>query len=119
VAVHAPPQSWRRLAVVAFVLALTGGAVVALWPADGPPPPFPHVDKLAHALGFAVLWALGRAAGVRAGPLALGLLAYGAAIEGLQALTPTREASAADWLADGAGLLLGHALLARVAPRRL
>ncbi|WP_162910166.1 VanZ family protein [Azohydromonas sediminis] len=85
--------------MVAFVLALTVGVVVALWPADGAPPPFPHVDKLAHALGFAMLWALGRAAGVRPLPLALGLLAYGAAIEGLQALMPTREASWADWWA--------------------
>jgi VanZ family protein len=104
--------------VVAFVFALGAGAVVALLPAGGAPPPFAHADKVGHALGFALLWALGRAAGVAPLPLALGLLVYGGAIEGLQSLTPTRHASWADWLADGVGLVFGHALLARAVPRR-
>ena len=113
--------SWaasRRVRVAAFGLALGAGAVVALLPAGSEPPPFAHADKLGHALGFALLWALGRAAGVRPLPLALGLLAYGGAIEGLQSLTPTRQASWVDWIADGAGLVLGHVLAARVAARR-
>jgi len=113
-----PLPASPRLCAAAFGAALAAGVVVALWPAGGAPAPLPHLDKLGHALGFALLWLLGRAAGVPRWPLALGLLAYGGAIEGLQALTPTREASALDALADALGLVLGHALTARTAAGR-
>lgn len=74
-------------------------------------------DKSNHLLGFAVLAGLGclawpsRAPGVMAS-----LLAYGALIEGLQALTPHRWAEWADLLADALGVALGW-LLAQVLGR--
>jgi len=76
-------------------------------------------DKSNHLLGFAVLAALGCLAWPnRAARVLAGLLAYGALIEGLQALTPYRFAEWGDLLADALGLLLGWAL-ARLVARRL
>lgn len=104
---------WRAV----FVLALMASLVIALKPAGGGPDWFEHADKLRHAVGFALLWGLGVRAGLRpAWVLALGLLVFGGAIELLQGLTPDRQPSWGDLLADGAGLALG-ALLWRPAPR--
>jgi VanZ family protein len=56
---------------------------------------------------FGVLWVIGARAGYRPGwVLAAGLLAYGIAIELAQGLTTYRDASAADVLADLAGIAL-------------
>ena len=70
------------------------------------------LDKWAHALGYgvlAVLLAWGRRTRAVAAVLVLGGLVagYGAAIEGLQALVPTREASVADGVANALGALVG------------
>lgn len=68
-------------------------------------------DKANHVFAFAVLGVLGCAAyRARTAKVLLGLLAYGAAIEVLQALTPYRSAEAADVVADAVGLLLGWQL---------
>lgn len=68
-------------------------------------------DKTNHLLGFAVLAALGCLAWPsRTTRVLAGLLAYGALIECLQALTPYRFAEGADLLADALGLALGWAL---------
>lgn len=97
----------RRLA---FALCLLGVLVLALIPVPHYIPSTPW-DKANHALAFAVLallgcWSFpGRTAGVL-----LGLLAYGAFIELLQALVPYRMAEYLDLLADGAGLLVGWQL---------
>jgi VanZ family protein len=80
---------------------------------------FDGADKLFHVGFFALLWCLGSRAQLgSAALLGAGLLLLGAGIEAAQALfTTTRSASFDDLLANGAGLLLGMALL-RAALRR-
>ena len=64
-------------------------------------------DKVEHALLFAGLAILGIAAWPhRAGLLAAGLLAYGAAMEVAQSTTAYRVGDPLDWLADAVGLLV-------------
>eukprot|EP00759_Apiculatamorpha_spiralis_P023917 PhF_6_TR27414/c0_g2_i1/m.40344 len=68
-------------------------------------------DKSNHALGFAALAFLAHWARPASIPMALlGLLGYGALIEGLQSLTPDRLAEWSDLWADGVGLLVGAVL---------
>ena len=94
-------------------------------------PPVPQMpttgwDKSNHMLGFAVLMLLGRwAYPGRMLSIVFGLLAYGATIELLQSLTPSRSAEWGDLLADAIGLFVGWAggqtmtwLLAQRAVRR-
>jgi VanZ family protein len=103
-----PPALWRAL----FALALIGVLVLALIPASPGPDWFEHADKLRHAAAFIALWAVGRQARLRPGwTLALGLLGFGIGIELLQALTPTRESSLGDVLADAVGIAAGRWLL--------
>lgn len=71
-------------------------------------------DKLNHVLAFAGPMFAGLAAQGRPGRraamrLALGLLAWGAALELLQAQLPPRSGDPADWLADAVGVALGAA----------
>lgn len=76
-------------------------------------------DKGNHVLAFAVLTFLGRMAfPARRFLLLLGLLAYGALIEGLQMLTGYRFAEYQDLLADALGMLIGYLLAAPVLRRR-
>lgn len=101
--------SWRHAAFCVCVLAIL---VLSLIPV-GPEMPTTGWDKTNHLLGFGVLAVLGlRAWPRRALRVALGLMALGALIEGLQSLTTYRTAEWGDWLADALGLLLGAALLA-------
>lgn len=109
-------RCWRVLLVVLAAVV----AVLALMPA---PPPQADLgwDNLNHAGAFAAMavcavfgWRDARTA--LAGVL-LALLAFGAAIELLQLLVPTRSAEWGDLLADGAGIAAG-ALLARLALAR-
>ena len=79
-------------------------------------------DKLNHVLAFAGPCFAGLAARAGAGwrsacGIPLGLLLWGAALEGLQVLLPPRSADALDLLADAVGLLLGA--LAYSGARRL
>lgn len=82
-------------------------------------------DKLNHLLAFAAptfagMAARGRRGSARAPALWAALLAWGGALELLQAMAPPRRADALDWLADGAGILLGaaaYALSARLVRR--
>ena len=99
---------WRG----AFVVALAGILMIALWPAGQGPDWFPQADKLRHALAFIALWAIGRRASLTpAWALAFGLIAFGIGIEIAQSFTPDREASAADVLADALGIAAGRWLL--------
>ena len=67
-------------------------------------------DKLVHALLFAALALTGRLAGIRARPLALGLLAYAGVSEVLQAVLPIdRDGDWHDALADLLGAAIGLA----------
>ncbi len=98
-----PRAGWR----LAFAAALAAIFVIALLPTGSGGALFPQADKLQHALVFGVLWVIGARAGYRPGwVLAAGLLVYGIAIELAQGLTTYRDASAADVLADLAGIAL-------------
>lgn len=98
---------WRWV-LGALMVAAVAFAVRPLAPGQGPENWFPYADKLHHLWFFALLWWLGRRAGIAATPgWALALLAFGVAIEGAQALTPTREVSLLDVAADGAGIAVG------------
>lgn len=101
------------MARAAFAAGLVVTAVLSLLPA-GAAPDVGVWDKLQHALTYAALAVVGCAGFAAAGrrmAVVLGLLAYGAALEGLQALAAGRFVSGADWLADGIGVAAGCALL--------
>ena len=103
---------WR----LAFVAALAAIFVIALLPTGAGEALFPQVDKFQHAMAFGALWVLGVRAGHRPGwAMAAGLLAYGIAIELAQGLTSYRDASAADIVADLAGIALAAWWLRRPA----
>jgi len=96
----------RRLARLAFPVALLGVSVLAfIDPGDQPLPGID--DSLQHAVAFfslAVLALLGWPHRTLRS-IACGLLLYGLWIEAVQWFLPWRECSLLDWLADGAGLL--------------
>jgi hypothetical protein len=67
-----------------------------------------HTDKIVHLSGYAVLmfwWA--QLVVERRWRLALAVVAFGAAIELLQGLTPDRQPDVLDALANTGGVLLG------------
>ena len=100
------PQLWLLGWIVTLKLAL----IVCLVPLPGAAVPVPHVDKLEHVLGFALLTAYAAMLFERRRDhilAALGLCAYGALIEVLQALVPWRSADALDLAADVLGVILG------------
>jgi VanZ family protein len=75
-----------------------------------------HADKFAHLAGYALLmawWA--QLVVARRWKLALAVVLFGIAIEGLQGLTASRQADPLDVLANAGGVLLGW-LAARVLP---
>ena len=99
-----------QLSRVAFGAAVLASLVVIFAPAGDVPSAAPGVDKVVHLLLFAVLAVTGRWAGVRLGPLAVGLASYAAVSEVVQAVTPlARSGSPADLLADLAGIAVGGA----------
>ena len=79
---------------------------------------FSGQDKVLHLMAYGGLYGLGRLAFSWHGwRLSSALLAYGVIIELLQSLTPHRFMSAADVVANGAGLAVGALVLARVQRR--
>lgn len=76
-------------------------------------------DKAQHALGYALLAGLLMAAQRRPRPLVAGVvvLAIGAVLEGLQALTPDRSADVIDLVANAIGIAVacGAVALWRIA----
>jgi len=116
------PSLSQRLWRVLFWFGVALATVLALGPGLGPAlPPVEGQDKVQHAaafvaLAFAAALAYPAPAGAQRGRdarIAAALLGYGVAIELAQGLIPSRTASAADVVADGAGVLLGL-LLARL-----
>lgn len=98
---------WIGLGLCAFVL------YMAIKPAAGAPAPFPLYDKLMHASVFTFLgsWFAALQPSPRRWPaIALGLLAFGVAIELLQAVTG-RDPSVWDVVADIIGIAVGILLL--------
>jgi uncharacterized protein YfiM (DUF2279 family) len=103
-----------------FVLAMVAGTVLALQPAPPEVVGFVHQDKVKHFAAFAMLYGLGRVAGMQPVRLALGLLAYGVAIEAAQGLlTESRQPSFGDVAANAAGIAAGWAVTRRLLPARL
>ncbi|WP_310741041.1 VanZ family protein [Ideonella aquatica] len=95
--------TWRALFVGALLVILW----LAVRPNAGAEDWFDQADKLRHAAAFALLWLVGWRAGARGWMLAAGLLVFGGLIEGLQSLTPDREPSWGDVVADAVGVALG------------
>ena len=95
-----------------FAAALAMTTALMLWPflptSDG----WIYTDKVEHVLVFIVLTGLGILAYTHwLSRIFIGLMVYGALIELLQAaLTSTRQASMADWLADCVGIALGYVI---------
>ena len=91
----------------AFFTCALAVLVLALIPS---PPPMITTgwDKSNHLLAFAVMAWLGcKAFPQRVAYTLLALLAYGALIEILQSLTPTRSAEWLDLFADSLGIVVG------------
>jgi hypothetical protein len=87
-------------------------------PASDVPTAPPGVDKLVHLGLFAALAVSGRWAGITARALVPLLIGYAAVSEVLQGLPVVdRSVSAADWVADVAGVLVGLAVWAAVERR--
>ncbi|HET6621395.1 MAG TPA: VanZ family protein [Dongiaceae bacterium] len=97
----------RRVLSGAFYLASVLVGLLSLAPSAAVPE-IPVDDKTEHVLAYAVLGLLGGVASRRGIPrLVLGLGAYGAVLELLQAFSPGRAPEAADAVADIIGACLG------------
>jgi VanZ family protein len=111
------PRIAARIAQLAFWVAAVVVFVVAVRPPSAEPPLIPW-DKAAHFLGFYILTVLAAAAFPRRALLwlALGLSAYGALIELIQALPVVgRDCDVWDWVADS--VAIAAALLPLFIPR--
>ena len=94
-----PFAFWMLISIVTMLLLMEHtGAMVG----------FPHMDKIIHAILFAMLTTIGYLAYSNySRRLYLGLMGYGIMTEIMQgALTITRYASIYDWIADTVGILL-------------
>jgi VanZ family protein len=88
------------------------------------PPPFPHADKIVHAMIYAGLaflaaaaWTWRRTLGIRQyGVILCGLSLYAAFDEALQEIPGLhRQGDPLDWLADTFGVVIGFAVFATAA----
>lgn len=110
-------QRWRYWLRGSFAAVLTFATWIALRPITAEEW-FSGQDKLLHFAEYASFYLWGGASFPDARwRLPAALLAYGVAIELLQALTPYRTMSFADAVANALGLVLGAVLL-RVVRRR-
>lgn len=117
-------RDFRRpgLWLIAWILMLKATLIVCVIPLSGPRSPLPHLDKLEHLLGYAVLsaWAGMIFASARARTAAaFGLVLMGAGIEALQSLLPWRSADALDLVANTLGVVLGMLVCLTPLPRWL
>jgi VanZ family protein len=96
---YAPILFWLLISVITFLLLMEQNPSVVI---------VPYLDKVIHAMLFAMLTAIGYLAYVKHRLwLYLGLICYGAMTELLQGTyTQTRHASIGDWMADVVGVLL-------------
>ena len=114
-----PPQ---RSIQTAVRLAFQVAAAAVLFLTLSPVPEVPGVlgnDKLQHALAFAALALLGSLGWPRQmAAISLGLLFFGALIEGVQGLEVIgRERSLLDFAADAVGILTGTTIAALMRKR--
>lgn len=97
-----------------FALAVLVSLVVLFAPGSDVPSAPPGVDKIVHFGVFALLALTGRWVGLPVLPLGLGLVAYAAASELIQAFTPlARSGDVLDFGADVLGAAVVYAVLAR------
>ena len=92
---------------IAVTLTLT---VAMLWPIEAPPPAPEGSDKLVHFIAFAALaFPLAHTGRIGLGPVFVGAIAFGGAIELIQP-SFNRSADVNDWIADVVGVVLGIGL---------
>lgn len=106
---------WRAFWLVAGILGTAVGLYLALRPPGGMPPWFPGSDKLQHGLSYVAmgLWFAALFERHHLLRVALGLFAFGLAVEFLQAAMPFgRAAEWIDVLANGAGIAVAIGLTA-------
>lgn len=101
-------RALRPVAAAGFLVAMLGQAWVLYAPHDGGPLPFPHADKLVHAMVFAAPAGCGVIAGWRA-RWVVGVLAVHAPVSELiqHLLLTGRQGDVLDVVADLAGVALG------------
>jgi VanZ family protein len=105
------PGCWLGL----WIFGLAATLAICVVPLPAAAPTLPHLDKVEHALGFALLasYAVLLFANPRARrAAAFGLIGFGIAIEAVQAWLPWRSADPLDMLADALGVLIGSRLAA-------
>ena len=105
-------RAWRIASgvLLLFVLAMTLMPAFWYWPDKGKLLNwFVHVDKWLHGITFLVLaaWFSGQYRPRSYWRIALGLILFGAFIEGCQRLVTYRSAEWFDLLANAAGILVG------------
>jgi len=103
------PRAW----LAGWIALQVATLVVCLLPMPAVDVRLPHIDKLEHLAGYAVLGAytvmLFESRRARLRGLAV-VFALGMAIEALQSLVPWRGNDALDLVANGLGVLLGAAV---------
>jgi VanZ family protein len=112
-------RHFRLAARIALALALAAITLLALMPAPEVPVTT-FWDKADHVIAFVVLALLAVAAFPQLSPgrqLVPALLGYGASLELIQSLLPTRSGSLLDLAADAVGVALGLGLIALLQPR--
>ena len=99
-----------QLARTVFAVLLGVSAAMFFTPGDDVPQGGPN-DKVVHALIFVALAVAGRWARIPWLALGVGLAAYAAATEVLQAVLPIhRDGNVPDWIADVIGIGIGLSL---------
>jgi len=102
----------RCLWIVLLLVYAAGIATVSHQPLGEGISAFPHADKVVHVVEFAVFFVLAWLASGRRVKWSLALsVAFAVSDEIHQAFVPTRDASALDLLADGAGMAIAYGLL--------
>jgi VanZ family protein len=113
---NARPGAAERVSRALFLLGFWPPLLICTWLALTPSPPeavFRLGDVVLHAFAFTYLtFTLGLAhSGLAAWRVAVWMLAYGALIEVLQGLGPTRSPELKDLLVDAVGISVGLGLL--------
>lgn len=108
---------WRRFWLGLWIFGMLLGVFLSLRRGGDEMPAIPHLDKLIHATGYAILAALAVCLFERSGPrwrALIWVVTLGGIIEIAQGLLPTgRMMEAADFAANTVGAAIGAALFWR------
>lgn len=108
---------WRRFWLGLWIFGMLLGLYLSLRRGGDEMPPIPHLDKLIHATGYAILASLAVCLFEKPGPrwrALLWVVVLGGLIEVAQGLLPTgRMMEAADFAANTLGAVIGAALFWR------